>query len=100
MSGNRFGMIVMDPVRVHGKSFFVFGKILLILTTDYKGPESRAMSPCSVWRGDALENWHNTHHTMVVVIPSEPTVNVPIALQVILDAALVLTVELIRQATP
>jgi hypothetical protein len=37
---------------------------------------------------------------MVVVIPSEPTVNNAIALQVLLDAALVLTVEFIRQATP
>jgi hypothetical protein len=37
---------------------------------------------------------------MVVVIPSEATVNVPITLQLLLDAALVLTVELVRQATP
>jgi hypothetical protein len=37
---------------------------------------------------------------MVVVIPSEPAVNDPIALQLLLDAALVLTVELVRQAAP
>jgi hypothetical protein len=33
---------------------------------------------------------------MVVVIPTEPAVYIPIALEVLLDAALVLTVELIR----
>jgi hypothetical protein len=37
---------------------------------------------------------------MVVVIPAEATVNDAIALQVLLDTALVLTVKLSRQATP
>lgn len=43
---------------------------------------------------------NGTHYAMFVVVPSEPTVLVPVTLQFLLDAALVLTVELVALTAP